>query len=89
MNMFHQLDNQTLENKIGCGNFLNKQKWGSLLEQSDPCLPTSQEHSPTKTSQLPAPLQSAGQVNSGMNKNKTILYQRNKKEALKYQFCNK
>ena len=59
-----------------------KQKYPSLLEQSDPCLPTSQEHCPIETSQLPAPLQSAGQVNSEMNKNKTSQYQRSKREAL-------
>ena len=63
-----------------------KQKYPSLLEQSDPCLPTLQEHSPTETSQFPAPLQSSGQVNSEINENKTFLYHRSEKEALKINF---
>ena len=34
------------------------------LEQSNPCLPVSQEHSPVVVSQLPELLQSPGQVSS-------------------------
>ena len=36
----------------------------TLLEQSDPCLPTVHKHCPVLVLQIPALLQSPGQVNS-------------------------
>ena len=35
-----------------------------LLEQSEPCLPMSQEHFPVTVSQSPASLQFLGQIHS-------------------------
>ena len=42
--------------------FLERKK--TLLEQSDPCLPTVHKHCPVLVLQIPALLQSPGQVNA-------------------------
>ena len=38
--------------------------WKTLLEQSGPCLPTAHKHCPVLVLQIPALLQSPGQVSS-------------------------